>query len=58
LYVLAAKGNPTTATGSRAQQATSGGISSAAATAAVVALTALLAGYIFLLVPEMSPSSS
>ncbi|TVU48275.1 hypothetical protein EJB05_07905 [Eragrostis curvula] len=51
-----AKDNSTTAADSRAQQATNGGGISSAATAGV-ALTALLAGYLLLLVPELSPSS-
>ncbi|KAK3150580.1 hypothetical protein QOZ80_3AG0235030 [Eleusine coracana subsp. coracana] len=51
-----AKDNSTTTTDSRAQQATNGGGISSAATAGVV-LTALLAGYLFFIVPELSPRS-
>ncbi|PWZ56810.1 Protein YLS3 [Zea mays] len=52
-----AKDNSTATTDSRALQATTGrGVSSSAATAGA-ALTVLLAGYLLLLVPELSPSS-
>lgn len=54
---FAAKDNSTATTDSRALQATTGrGVSSSAATAGA-ALTVLLAGYLLLLVPELSPSS-
>jgi hypothetical protein len=54
---LAAKDNSTATTDSRGLQATNGAgrVSSAATNG--VALTALLAGYLLLLVPELSPSS-
>ncbi|XP_062213577.1 non-specific lipid transfer protein GPI-anchored 14-like [Phragmites australis] len=51
-----AKDNSTATTDSRAQQATNGGGVSSAATAGV-ALTSLLAGYLLLLVPELSAGS-
>ncbi|XP_062209989.1 non-specific lipid transfer protein GPI-anchored 14-like [Phragmites australis] len=52
-----AKDNSTATTDSRAQQVTNGGGVSSAATAGV-ALTALLAGYFLLLLPELSVGSS
>jgi len=56
-FLFAAKDNSTATTDSRALQATNGGgVSSLAATAGA-ALTVLLAGYLLLLVPELSPSS-
>ncbi|CAD6202261.1 unnamed protein product [Miscanthus lutarioriparius] len=53
-----AKDNSTATTDSRALQATNGGgVSSPASATAGAALTALLAGYLLVLVPELSPSS-
>ena len=58
LVVFAAKDNSTATTDSRALQATNGGgVSSPASATAGAALTVLLAGYLLVLVPELSPSS-
>ena len=55
---IAAKDNSTATTDSRALQATNGGgVSSPASATAGAALTVLLAGYLLVLVPELSPSS-
>ena len=57
-FVFAAKDNSTATTDSRALQATNGGgVSSSAATAGAALTAVLLAGYLLLLVPELSPSS-
>ncbi|KAL5218292.1 hypothetical protein ABZP36_018976 [Zizania latifolia] len=52
-----AKDNTTATTGSRAQQATNGGCSLSSTATAGAALTALLAGYLLLLLPDfLAPS--
>jgi hypothetical protein len=54
---LAAKDNSTATTNSHALQSTNGASGASSTATTVVALTVPLAGYLLLLVPELSPSS-